>query len=192
MYLFIIAGSFCDNGFKQTCTGTSWSDANESSCKPCPAGSACSNGIKIACIGPTWSDSNSATCQSCTGGYSCSGGLRSPCFIGSYSLDGVGSCSVCPPGLYTDSIGQRECKDCEVGYICVGGIISACVEGTYAALKRSTSCTISTAGYYVPSSGASSQSLCPDGKYSQDRASACFDCPSGKSSVVHPRCTTIM
>jgi hypothetical protein len=180
-FIINIAGSVCNNGFKQLCTGTSWSDANESSCKPCPAGSACSKGIKTACIGSTWSDSNSASCQSCTGGYSCSGGLRSKCFIGSYSLDGEGSCSVCPPGLYTDSIGQSGCMDCEEGYMCGGGIKSPCLEGTYAAMKRSTSCTSSLAGYHVPTTGASDQTVCLDGKYSQARASECFDCPSGNS-----------
>ena len=161
------------------CGGTTWSDANESTCKSCPAASACVNGIKTMCTGFSWSDSDSPTCQPCTGGYYCSGGLRLKCPIGSFSLDSDGVCSTCPAGTYSDTTGQSGCKECEEGYMCVGGIKSPCVEGTYAALKKSTSCTSSTAGHYVPFSGATSQAVCPDGKYSQARASECFNCASG-------------
>ena len=63
--------------------------------------------------------------------------------------------------------------------MCGGGIKNPCLEGTYAAMKRSTSCTSSLAGYHVPTTGASDQTVCLDGKYSQARASECFDCPSG-------------
>jgi hypothetical protein len=139
------------------------------------------NGIKNACSGSTWSNASSASCSPCTSGYSCSSGLRSPCLVGSYSNEGDGVCAICLGGMYTNTTGKGVCHDCEVGNACVGGIRTPCMEGAFTSSPRSTSCIPSPPGFYVPYTGASSPTVCPDGKYSQVRATECFDCPSGNA-----------
>ncbi|PIU75307.1 MAG: hypothetical protein COS76_01500, partial [Candidatus Portnoybacteria bacterium CG06_land_8_20_14_3_00_39_12] len=83
-------------------------------------------------------------------------------------------------GTETTRTGQSIC---EAGNYCSAGVKTACSAGTYQSSTGQTSCISASAGYYVSTTGATSQTCCAANTYTASTGqTSCTSCATCKTS----------
>jgi len=103
------------------------------------------------------------------------------CKVGHYSPAGKAPCMECPVGKYSATIASAHCTDCPAGWA------PAAWDSVYPILTPTPTNWASKYVwgnfYYQATSGASSCSKCPSGRYSESGSSSCLGCNAGSYFV---------
>lgn len=131
-----------------------------------------------------------------TGRYTASSGqsVCLKCDRGQFQQSGGSVCSACATGSASNSTGVSGCVQCMKGYACVSvrlAAIHAFCFRFYAASTGSTSCSVCPKGKYQPTPALSFCLDCIPGKFSnQTSATDCYSCSPGLlcALLVRVRC----
>ena len=184
--------------------GTFAANSSVTSCAPCPIGTALTGGAAAwACTpcpdGTAANATGFSSCTSCIGGgnyaSASSSGSAGCLSCASGSAGNLGWSNSCgtqctAPGTYP--LNATFCASCPIGSFSVGSAkaCSVCPFGTTTTAVRSSTCSGTQAGYYLPA-GTTVARQCPAANTSSIFGSSCYSKSPGTFSAANaPSCTT--